>query len=240
MLRLFPRVRMGSSQRNSRRERKEDRSSSFREKPLDEYKEGMTQTILTPSALLIHKWMRKDARLFLPQLRTILDAIRFWPNSTPIHGESTKRSTVWWSMSVWSSWMELWSVWRICVVHCANNGDFYSTVLQSILLSFHVRWADECSWSSNHYLLLFLVPSLLFQALEWWIWTVLTRLTVLFCTNRMTEYSLSVHFSSIGNENDESNRTRYVIHDSILILRFCLHSTDRNRLLAIRVWCLQL
>ena len=44
---------MGSSQRNSRRERKEDRSSSFREKPLDEYKEGMTQTILTPSALLI-------------------------------------------------------------------------------------------------------------------------------------------------------------------------------------------
>lgn len=68
---------MGSSQRNSRRERKEDRSSSFREKPLDEYREGMTQTILTPSAFLILKWMRKDARLFLPQLRVILDAIRF-------------------------------------------------------------------------------------------------------------------------------------------------------------------
>lgn len=59
MLRLFPSVRMGSSHRNSRRERKEDRSSSFREKPLHEYREGMTQTVLIPSAFLIRKWMRK-------------------------------------------------------------------------------------------------------------------------------------------------------------------------------------
>ena len=77
---------------------------------------------------------------------------------------------------------------------------------------------------------LFAIPSIGMR-----ICTVLTRLTSLFCTNRMTEYSLSVHFRSIENGKGESICTRYVIHDSILILRFCLHSTDRNRLLAIPV-----
>lgn len=182
----------------------------------------------------------KDARLFLPQLRTILDAIRFWPSFTPIHGESTKCSTVRWSMSVWSSWMNLWSVWWICVVLWANHGNCYGTVLQSILLSFHVLWAEECSQSSNHCILLFLVSFLLFQALEWRIWTVLTRLTSLFSLSRLLEYSLSVHFNSIRNGNSGLNRMRYVIHDNTVILRCCPHSTDRYRAQVIPVWFLPL